>query len=202
MASQHLSMRELPMLFAPNIISRTPRVSKPEHMDQRPISDQNPLDATRRDGVGGTAPVPNGGAGSARKGAAGSARKGGARCLIQTDRLVGTVIQLGRPPCLWQAGQGARRLVVRNLLRVRVEKRLVIKDLHREDLSISEIARRIGSDRKTIPKILGKPLTRERPRRARRHSQSSWCPRGPQSARLQSNQVLPEYRDHDRDSSP
>jgi IS30 family transposase len=34
-----------------------------------------------------------------------------------------------------------------------VEKRFMIKDLHRKELSISEIVRRIGNVRKTIPKL-------------------------------------------------
>jgi hypothetical protein len=38
--------------------------------------------------------------------------------LIQADRVIRAIIQLGRPPCRWQAGQGARRLMVRNLLRM------------------------------------------------------------------------------------
>jgi transposase len=50
-----------------------------------------------------------------------------------------------------------------------VEKRFMIKDLHRKGVSISEIARRTGNDRKTIRKILGEPLIQERQRRARRH---------------------------------
>jgi|MudIll2142460700_1097286.scaffolds.fasta_scaffold06570_3 transposase len=50
-----------------------------------------------------------------------------------------------------------------------VEKRFMIKDLHRKGWSISAIARQTGNDRKTIRKILGEPLIRERQRRARRH---------------------------------
>src|SRR5512139_3769564 len=52
-ASQILSMRELPMLCAPDTISQTPRVRKPQHMGQRQRSDKNPLDLIQADGIVG-----------------------------------------------------------------------------------------------------------------------------------------------------
>jgi hypothetical protein len=60
------------------MMSQTPRVNKLYHMDQRQISDQNPLDA----------------------------RNSGAGSLIQADRAIGAIAELGR----------ARRIVVRDLL--------------------------------------------------------------------------------------
>jgi len=43
-----------------------------------------------------------------------------------------------------------------------VEERFVIRDLHRKGLSISEIARRTGHDRKTVRKVINGPLVPER----------------------------------------
>jgi transposase len=57
-----------------------------------------------------------------------------------------------------------------------VENRFMIKDLHRKGLSISEIARRTGNDRKTIRKILGEPLIREPQRRTRRRKVDAFVP--------------------------
>ncbi|MDM7999042.1 MAG: IS21 family transposase [Dehalococcoidia bacterium] len=57
-----------------------------------------------------------------------------------------------------------------------VENRFMIKDLHRKGLSISEIARRTGNDRKTIRRILGEPLIRERQPRARRRKIDPFVP--------------------------
>jgi transposase len=57
-----------------------------------------------------------------------------------------------------------------------VGKRFMIKDLHRKGLSIGEVARRTGNDRKTIGKILGKLLIRERQRRARGHKVDAFVP--------------------------
>lgn len=49
-----------------------------------------------------------------------------------------------------------------------VEERFVIKDLHRRGLSVSEIARRTGHDRKTIRKTINEPVTpAPRPRQVR-----------------------------------
>src|SRR5450759_4839554 len=44
-------MGELPMLCAPNTISQTPRVRKPQHMGQRQRSDKNPLDLIQANGI-------------------------------------------------------------------------------------------------------------------------------------------------------
>ena len=52
-ASQILSMRELPMLCAPNTISQMSRVRKPQHMGKRQGSDKNPLDLVQADGIVG-----------------------------------------------------------------------------------------------------------------------------------------------------
>jgi transposase len=57
-----------------------------------------------------------------------------------------------------------------------VENRFMIKDLYRKGVSISEIARQAGNDRKTIRKILGEPLLREPQRRARRHKVDAFVP--------------------------
>jgi transposase len=46
-----------------------------------------------------------------------------------------------------------------------VEDRFMIKDLHRTGVSISEIARRTGHDRKTIRSVIETPLVAERPAR-------------------------------------
>jgi len=51
---------------------------------------------------------------------------------------------------------------------LRVEDRFVIKDLYRAGVSISEIARRTGHDRKTIRHMVEAPLMEERRPRARR----------------------------------
>jgi len=52
-ASQILSMRELPMLCAPNTISQMSRVRKPQHMGKRQGSDKNPLDLIQADRIAG-----------------------------------------------------------------------------------------------------------------------------------------------------
>jgi transposase len=57
-----------------------------------------------------------------------------------------------------------------------VEKRFMIKDLHRKGWSISAIARQTGNDRKTVRKILGEPLIREPQRRARRRKVDAFVP--------------------------
>ena len=44
-----------------------------------------------------------------------------------------------------------------------VEDRFMIKDLHRQGMSISDIARETGHDRKTVRKALDEPLVRPRP---------------------------------------
>jgi transposase len=41
-----------------------------------------------------------------------------------------------------------------------VEERFMIKDLHRQGISISDIARQTGHDRKTVRKALDEPLMR------------------------------------------
>jgi transposase len=51
---------------------------------------------------------------------------------------------------------------------LRVEERFMIKDLYRQGVSISEIARRTGHDRKTIRQLVQAPLIATRPPRARR----------------------------------
>ena len=43
-----------------------------------------------------------------------------------------------------------------------VEDRFMIKDLHRKGMSISDIARQTGHDRKTVHKALDEPLMRSR----------------------------------------
>lgn len=48
---------------------------------------------------------------------------------------------------------------------LQVEDRFMIKDLHRKGVSISEIARRTGHDRKTIRSVIEAPLVAERPAR-------------------------------------
>ena len=49
-----------------------------------------------------------------------------------------------------------------------VEDRFMIKDLYRKDVSISEIARLTGHDRKTIRAAIRAPLTGDKPKRALR----------------------------------
>jgi transposase len=49
-----------------------------------------------------------------------------------------------------------------------VEERFVIKDLYRKGVSISDIARQTGHDRKTVRKIIATPLVAARPPRAPR----------------------------------
>lgn len=51
---------------------------------------------------------------------------------------------------------------------LKVEERFMIKDLHRKGLSISEIARRMGRDRKTVRRALVVPLEQRPVRKARR----------------------------------
>ena len=51
-----------------------------------------------------------------------------------------------------------------------VEDRFMIKDLHRQGMSISDIARQTGHDRKTVRKALDEPLMRPRqPRQTARY---------------------------------
>ena len=50
-----------------------------------------------------------------------------------------------------------------------VEERFMIRDMHRRGLSISEIARRTGRDRKTVRKVIDGTL--ERAPKGRRHKQ-------------------------------
>ena len=51
---------------------------------------------------------------------------------------------------------------------LRVEERFMIRDMHREGLSVSEIARRTGHDRKTVRKVIGETLVPERKARRRK----------------------------------
>lgn len=58
-----------------------------------------------------------------------------------------------------------------------VEERFVIRDLHRKGVSITEIARRTGHDRKTIRKVINAPLERERrPRRRKNRKIDAFVP--------------------------
>jgi transposase len=50
-----------------------------------------------------------------------------------------------------------------------VEERFVIRNLHRKGVSITQIARRTGHDRKTIRKVIHAPLERERRPRRRKN---------------------------------
>lgn len=52
---------------------------------------------------------------------------------------------------------------------LQVEERFMIKDLHRNGLSVSEIARRTGHDRKTVRRALQEPLTVRQIRPPRQH---------------------------------
>jgi transposase len=47
----------------------------------------------------------------------------------------------------------------------------MIKDLYRQGVSISEIARRSGHERKTVRQMVHAPLVAARPSRARRRQQ-------------------------------
>jgi len=49
-----------------------------------------------------------------------------------------------------------------------VEERFMIKNLRDKGVSVSEIARRTGNDRKTVRKVLDEPLVPARPKRTRR----------------------------------
>jgi transposase len=49
-----------------------------------------------------------------------------------------------------------------------VEERFMIKNLRDKGVSVSEIARRTGNDRKTVRKVLDEPLLADRPKRTRR----------------------------------
>lgn len=51
---------------------------------------------------------------------------------------------------------------------VDVEEQFMIKELHRKGVSISEIARRIGHDRKTVRGIINGPLVPEMKLRKRK----------------------------------
>lgn len=58
-----------------------------------------------------------------------------------------------------------------------VENRFMIKDLYRKGVSISDIARRTGCDRKTVRKIANSPLLLERaPRSVRAHKLDPFVP--------------------------
>jgi len=58
-----------------------------------------------------------------------------------------------------------------------VEERFVIRDLYRQGLSISEIARRTRHDRKTVRKMLDEPLQpARRPRRSKRRKIDPYVP--------------------------
>lgn len=58
-----------------------------------------------------------------------------------------------------------------------VEKRFMIKDLHRKGLSISEIARQTGNDRKTLRRLLAAPLLPSaQPRQAKRPKLDPFVP--------------------------
>jgi transposase len=58
-----------------------------------------------------------------------------------------------------------------------VEERFVIRDLHRKGVSISEIARRTGHDRKTVRKIIKGPLVAEpKPRLGRQGKIDPYVP--------------------------
>ena len=58
-----------------------------------------------------------------------------------------------------------------------VEERFVIRHLHRKGVSISEIARRTGHDRKTIRKVINSPLLPEqKPRRPRKRKIDPYLP--------------------------
>ncbi len=51
-----------------------------------------------------------------------------------------------------------------------LEERFMIRDLYRKGVSISEIARRTGRDRKTIRKIISGELTAKPTRRQRKQA--------------------------------
>jgi transposase len=58
-----------------------------------------------------------------------------------------------------------------------VEGRFVIRDLYRQGVSVSEIARRTGHDRKTVRKVIHEPLQPERkPRRSKRRKIDPYVP--------------------------
>jgi transposase len=48
---------------------------------------------------------------------------------------------------------------------LKVEERFMIKEMAREGVSISEIARRSGRDRKTVRRMLAEPVMVEQPSR-------------------------------------
>lgn len=59
---------------------------------------------------------------------------------------------------------------------LQVEERFMMKDLYRKGLSVSEIARRTGHDRKTVRRALQEPLDVKQTRSARQHKIDPFIP--------------------------